>query len=97
MKSDPLAKSMKRLERVKRSGSEFRSELSNVFQLLRALADFCVGRFVGRFIGHSSTSQLGSDWLLHVENYEVIFDGDSYGGHCASRFAPGAFAGDGFT
>ena len=58
MKSDPLAKSMKRLERVKRSGSEFRSELSNVFQLLRALADFCVGRFVGRFIARASMDEV---------------------------------------
>lgn len=43
-----------RLERVKRSGSQFPSELSNVFQLLMAMTDFCVGRFVGRFIARQA-------------------------------------------
>jgi hypothetical protein len=46
------------MERVKRSGSEFLSELPNVFQLLRAIADFCVGRFVGRFIARVSMDEV---------------------------------------
>ena len=48
----------KYLERAKRSGSEFASELSNIFQLLKALADFCVGRFVGRFIARVSMDEV---------------------------------------
>ena len=53
-------KCRKTLERVKRSGSEFLPELSNVFQLLRASADFCVGRFVGRFITRLAWTKFSS-------------------------------------
>ena len=42
---------------VKRSGSELLSELSNVFQLLRSLVDFYVGRFVGRFVTRVSMDE----------------------------------------
>jgi hypothetical protein len=40
-----------RVELVKRSGSEFTFEFSYVYQYLRTPVDFCVGRFVGGFIG----------------------------------------------
>jgi hypothetical protein len=55
------------LERVKRSVSEFLLELPKVLQLLRALADFCVGRFVGRFIARVSMDEVfvggsSSEW-----------------------------------
>ena len=45
---------------MKRSGSEFLPELSNVFQPLRALTDFCVGRFVGRFITRLTWTKFSS-------------------------------------
>jgi hypothetical protein len=51
MKSDPLAKFLKRLERVKRSDPNFPDEFCSLDQPLRRITYFCVGHCVGRFIG----------------------------------------------
>jgi hypothetical protein len=48
MKSDPLAKFLKRLERVKRSDPNFPDEFCSLDQPLRRTTYFCVGRFIGR-------------------------------------------------
>jgi hypothetical protein len=53
IKSDSLAKSLKRLERVKRSESNFSFDFYQQFQLLTPYAYFRVGRIVGRFVRRS--------------------------------------------
>jgi len=53
MKSDRLAKSLKKLERVKRSDSNFSFDFCKRLQLLTPSAYFRVGRIVGRFVRRS--------------------------------------------
>jgi hypothetical protein len=76
MKSDPLAKSLKRLERVKRSDSNFPTDFSSLYQdLTRSRQILCwtfVGRFIGRVIG-SGTSGLNVSQLPTGQLAFVLF------------------------
>ena len=64
----PRVKSLKTLERVKRSDSNFSFDFCQRLQLLTPTAYFCVGRIVGRFVRRSIGSPATQTSFCHYGN-----------------------------